>query len=185
MLPPKLRPLFGILASIGAFVLATTPAFSQITPEPLQPMTERIQPNGEAIQPITPESTPLTSPGSNLNPAFSPLEQTQPTNQFTFTSLAQYSNCLEDMLQLYLAGPQFRLETRRSNCRADVFEAYKGKQMPKQQALELIQVADFYATSLLTSRLYPLRGQRQRVQQVLGFTYAIDADREGAQRFAH
>ena len=186
MLSRKLRPLFGVLVSMGAFVLATTtPAFSQITPEPLQPTIKRIQPNGETIQPITPESTSPTSPASNLNPALNPLEPIQVTNQFTFTSLAQYSNCLEDMLQLYLVGSQFRLEARRSNCRTDVFQAYKGKQMPKQQALELIQMADFYATSLLTSRLYPPRGQRQRVQQVLGFTYAIDANGEGVQRFAH
>ena len=170
MLYKSLRPLLGVMVSIGTISLVATPVFSQITPEPLQPTIERIQPTSEVIQPVAPQNIPSISSVSN------PFKPTQSTVQFIFTNGLQYSNCLEDILQLYLVGPQFRTEGRKSSCRADIFQAYKGKQMPKQQALELIQMADFYATSLLTSKLHPPKGQRQRVRQMFGFIYAIDAN---------
>ena len=171
MLYKGLKAMMGIMVSMGTIALATTtPASSQITPEPLQPTIERIQPTVETVRPIAPQNTP------SINPAANPPKSFQSTSQFTFTSVLQYGNCLEDILQLYQAGSQFRLEGRRSDCRADVFQAYQGRQMSKQQALELIQMADFRATSLLTSKLYPPMGQRRRVKQMLRFTYAIDSN---------
>ncbi len=163
------------LLSAGAIAFTTvSPAFSQIVPEPVQPTIEPLQPAGLTIQPIAPQVSPVPNPTTHPNPA-SNIPPIQLTGQFTFTNALEYSHCLEDILRLYQAGAKFRPEDRRSTCRDDIFQAYRNRPLPKEQALELIQMADFYATSLLSVRLYPLAGQRQRVRQWFGFVYAIDA----------
>ena len=178
----NLKTMLSLMVSVGAIALATvTPAFSQMTPEPLQPTIEPLSPTGVTIQPMTPQIAPIISPVTNTNSGSS-ISPIQNPGQFTFKNALQYGNCLEDILQLYQAGARFRLEGRRSQCRTDVFQAYQGKQLPKEVALELVQVADFYATSLLSVKLYPLGGQRQRVRQMFGFVYAIDATADGMQR---
>jgi hypothetical protein len=174
----NLKALLSLTMGMGAIALTTaSPAFSQITPEPLQPTIEPLQPAGVTIEPIAPQLAPLTTPPTNPNSGTS-ITPMQPTGQFTFTNSLQYSNCLEDILQLYQAGAKFRLEGRRSNCRDEIFQAYRNRQIPKEQALELVQVADFYATSLLSNKLYPLGGQRQRIRQMFGLTYAIDTNNQ-------
>jgi len=175
MLNQNLKLMLSGLLSAGAISLTiVSPAFSQIVPESVQPTIEPLQPAGLMIQPITPQASPVPNPATHSNPA-SNISPMQLTGQFTFTNALEYSHCLEDILRLYQTGAKFRPEDRRSTCRDDIFQAYRNRPLPKEQALELIQMADFYATSLLSVRLYPLAGQRQRVRQWFGFVYAIDA----------
>jgi hypothetical protein len=140
-LKPHLKPLMSVFVCTGAIALATvSPAFGQIMPEPLQPTVEPLQPAGMTIQLIAPQTSPVPDPATNANSGSS-ITPIQLTGQFTFTNALEYSDCLEDILRLYQAGTKFRLEERRSTCRDDIFQAYRNRPLPKEEALELIQMA--------------------------------------------
>jgi len=102
--------------------------------------------------------------------------QTVATPNFTFTSVLDYSNCLETILQLY----QGTLNAQQQNgC-----EVQSNQQLSKSQALEFISGANFYATNMLERKLYPPRGQRRRVAQIFQFIYDIDANDAEMQKLA-
>jgi S1-C subfamily serine protease len=118
--------------------------------------------NDDRLEPITQPT--VTSNSQTL--AISP--------QFTFTSVWDYGNCLEDIIQLYLGVDQLKQRGRIGNCLTDVFQTYQNKGLSQVQALELIRAADQYATSQLNPALYPPQGQRRRINKMFGFTYQID-----------
>lgn len=97
-----------------------------------------------------------------------------PTAQYTFKDIKAYSDCIEDILQFYQDKTVFNMRNRSSTCRQDVFTQYKDAGITRDQAIGLIRDADFYATSLLTSKLFPLKGQRARIRDMFGFIYTID-----------
>lgn len=115
-----------------------------------------------------PEQTVPSNSGSNQTTA------TQSTYRFNFNTILAYSNCLEDIIQLY-KNQRFNSQTRHSTCLPEVFQL--GNTLSREQARSLIESADFYATSLLSPALYPPRGTRARITQEFGYTYAIDENR--------
>ncbi|MBE9170234.1 serine protease [Pleurocapsales cyanobacterium LEGE 06147] len=125
---------------------------------------DRLEPISQASQQPEPEPEPNSSNTQAL--AVAP--------KFTFTSVWEYGNCLEDILQLSLGPEQLRQRGRMSNCLADVFQVYGNTGLSQSQALELIRAADVYATSQLNPSLYPPQGQRARIAKMFGFTYQID-----------
>jgi len=128
-----------------------------VTPTPQLPAGEYI------YESTTNQVTPLNS-------------HTVATSKFTFTSVLDYSNCLETILQLY----QGRLTPQQQNSCI----AQSNQQLSKSQALELISGANFYATNMLERKLYPPRGQRRRVAQIFQFIYEIDASDAQMQKLA-
>lgn len=99
------------------------------------------------------------------------------TPKYTFKNVWEYSNCIEDIIQLYLGVKELKQRGRTSNCLADVFQTYQNEGLSRNQALELIKTANQYATYQLNPVLYPPLGQRRRIEQMLGFTYQIDQTR--------
>jgi hypothetical protein len=86
-------------------------------------------------------------------PAAQPTLQSTPSQppQFTFRTVAEYSEGLEQLLRAYEQG-----------------------QVSKSEARQAIVAADQYATTTLTPKLYPPAGQRNRVAQLFDYVYAID-----------
>ncbi len=93
----------------------------------------------------------------------------------SFKNAQAYSLCVEDVLQLYIDRQNFYKNGRTSDCLPEVFQAYSEKGLSKNQVLELLQAANTYATKDLSIRMFPLQGQRSRIQQFFGFAYEIDA----------
>jgi tetratricopeptide (TPR) repeat protein len=128
---------------------------------------DRLEPISQEAQPSEPTPQPSESDSANTQAlAVAP--------QFTFTSVWEYGNCLEDILQLAQGPEQLRQRGRISNCLPEVFQLYSSKGLSQTQALQLIRAADTYATSQLNPTLYPPQGQRARIAKMFGFTYQID-----------
>jgi hypothetical protein len=97
--------------------------------------------------------------------------------QFNFLDVLSYSNCLEDVIQLYQNPQRLKRSGRRSDCLADIFLRYPNG-ISRSQAVEIITAADRYATSSRRDTLlYPPRGQRVRIRELFDFTYTIDQPR--------
>ncbi len=94
---------------------------------------------------------------------------------FAFKNAQAYSLCVEDILQLYIDRQNLQKTGRTSDCLPEVFQAYSEKGLSKNQVIELLQAANTYATKDLSIRMFPLQGQRSRIQQLFGFAYEIDA----------
>ncbi len=106
--------------------------------------------------------------------------------RFTFTHVLDYSNCLEDILQISQNPEQFKQQGRKSNCLTDEFRNYENTGLSKSQALELVKAANSYATSPpRTVKIFPPRGLRLRITQMLGFIYEIDAQDEEFKKIAN
>lgn len=94
---------------------------------------------------------------------------------FTFKNAQAYSLCVEDILQLYVDRRNLQKTGRTSDCLPEVFQTHSEKGLSKSQVVELLQAANTYATKDLSIRLFPLQGQRSRIQQLFGFAYELDA----------
>ncbi|WP_416665797.1 COP23 domain-containing protein [Egbenema bharatensis] len=94
--------------------------------------------------------------------------------QFNFLDILSYSNCVEDVIQLYQNPERLRIQGRRSDCLSEVFAQYPNG-ISRSQALEILAAADQFATSARRDALlYPPRGQRVRIREIFGYTYSID-----------
>lgn len=141
-------------------------------------VTIRLDTNTVCVRP-----TPQLLAGDYIyNLASNQLNPVKVAAPFTFKTVSEYGNCLEDILRLYEDKQRFREQGRLSNCSAEVFQAYSTNGLPKEQALQLIKTANFYATSLLNPKLYPLLGLRRRIAQAFGFIYEIDTNDEGVRK---
>jgi hypothetical protein len=135
--------------------------------------TDQIKPlRNLPANPVVPPSPVQPRPGST--PA-NPTVATQSSYRFNFTNSFDYSNCLEDIMQLY-KNQHFNPQTRRSSCLPEVFQA-NSRSLTQSQALDLIKAADAYATSAMSPAIYPPRGLRNRIAQEFGYTYALDINR--------
>ena len=153
-------------------LIMTKPAQSQSYPgQPQQPAVVPMQPHSGQL-PVVDSFSP--QPGANqLVPVNSSATPTSP--RFTFTSVLEYSNCLESVLQLYQNPGSTELQPQNS-CAAQLQQIYHQQGLTKSQALELISGANFYATNLLERQIFPPRGQRRRVAQLFKFIYQVDAN---------
>ncbi|WAL58467.1 COP23 domain-containing protein [Thermocoleostomius sinensis] len=134
---------------------------------------------GTAINALR-SAPPDPSQATSTNSAQSRIDDPTPlavAPQFNFFDILSYSNCLEDVIQLYQDPQRLKRSGRRSDCLSEVFARYPNG-ISRSQALEIITAADRYATSSRRDTLlYPPRGQRVRVRELFGFTYAIDQPR--------
>lgn len=103
---------------------------------------------------------------------------------FSFTRLADYTNCVDDILTLYKERERFQQQPRRGNCLPQQIQAYAETGISKQQALELLKAANEYVSTALTVRFYPLRGQREQIASLFGFIYDVDTNDPEIQRMA-
>jgi hypothetical protein len=76
-----------------------------------------------------------------------------------------------------IANPQFRFQTEQDYQAGldKVLQAYQQRQLSKTDALNIIRAANTYATTQFAHPLYPPVQQRQFINQVFGFSYAIDS----------
>jgi len=125
------------------------------------------------------QSLPYPPASLPLNGNLVPLDSAPPktgTPQFKFTNGLEYSDCLEVILQLYQNQNQLNPQLQRSSCLTDIQKIYGSTGLSKIQALSLVSSANFYATTILSRKLHPPRGQRQRIAKMLGFIYETDAN---------
>lgn len=104
--------------------------------------------------------------------------------KFTFINVLEYSKCLESILQLYQNPESLTQQKPQNSCLTDIHQIYGNRGLTQSEALELVSSANFYATNLLSAKIYPPRGQRRRVAQMFKFIYEIDANDAEIQKFA-
>jgi hypothetical protein len=102
--------------------------------------------------------------------------------KFRFTNVLEYSKCLETILQLYQNPQSLSQQNLQNSCLADSYWVDGNRELFPAQALALISSANFYATNLLSTKIYPPRGQRRRVAQMFKFVYEVDVDDEEIQK---
>ena len=94
---------------------------------------------------------------------------------FDFRSPGPYSYCVEDIIQLHLNATGVKERGRRATCLPEVFARYQSSGLTRDQARQLIEAANAYATTAFTGiKMYPLKGQRVRIAEFFGFMYEID-----------
>lgn len=124
------------------------------------------------------QTAPGAPTGGQIVPAPANPSANPSTNQipaFTFTDLLGYSDCVEVILRLYEGKEPVTPRQQQTQCYSAIRQAY-GDRLSYTDARSLISAANYYATSLTGSRLYPPRGQRVRVARDLQFGYDIDAN---------
>ncbi|MCY7323670.1 MAG: hypothetical protein LH660_18165 [Phormidesmis sp. CAN_BIN36] len=92
---------------------------------------------------------PISLPAIAAAPQVEPVQANQP--QFDFHNIADYSKGLEQVINGFKQGQLSQVEARR-----------------------VVVSADQYATTKLTSKLYPPAGLRRQVAQLFDYTYGID-----------
>ncbi|OKH32838.1 hypothetical protein NIES2119_25005 [[Phormidium ambiguum] IAM M-71] len=121
--------------------------------------------------------TPQLPPGDyTYNPATNQISAIATTRPFTFVNSLQYSHCVQDILRFYQNKEQLLQQGRQSDCLADKFQANMQTGISRQQAREMIEAADVYATALVKPKLFPPRGLREQVAQQFGFIYELDVN---------
>ncbi len=90
---------------------------------------------------------------------------------FDFMEIYSYNNCLDALLLLY----EGRNPVGNNSCLQNVTTVF-GNQISRDVMLELVDIANVRATSLLPKRIYPAYGIRRRVAQSIGYVYEIDVD---------
>lgn len=98
---------------------------------------------------------------------------------FDFVDIYSYNNCLDALLLLY----EGRNPVGNNSCLQNVTAIF-GNQVNSNIMLELIDIANVRATSLLPRRIFPAYGIRRRVAQSLGYVYEIDVENQEMIRLA-
>lgn len=160
-------PAMTALLGVG-FIVTVNADFAIAQPYPLP--TQRSLPlNGELVPLDAQPSQPMPSlQPSNVEPSSTPA--------FSFTNTLEYGDCLEVILKLYGNSGTLTEREQQSSCFEKIRVAYGNNGLSKLDALQLISAADFYATTLLSRDLYPLRGQRVRIASLFGFIYTVDVN---------
>lgn len=97
--------------------------------------------------------------------------------RLTFRNSQDYTNCLENVLQLheqYKNQADFTGLSNRNKCILDVAQVYEATGIDECVALALIKEADIFATTQLRPPMFPARGVRARVAQNFGYPYEVD-----------
>ena len=94
---------------------------------------------------------------------------------FTFNNLYDYGTCLDAILLAYERRELELQNMSKNQCARNIINLF-GSQLSKDTTLQLIDLANFRATNLLQTTLYPSFGLRRRVAINLGYIYKIDKD---------
>ncbi len=97
--------------------------------------------------------------------------------RLTFRNAQDYTNCLENVLQLhekYKNPADFTGLSSRNKCILDVAQVYEATGIDECTALALIKEADIFATTKLRPPMFPARGIRARVAENFGYPYEVD-----------
>lgn len=146
--------------------------------------------SSNTITPINSDTnTSNTNIPRNSDTNTSNREASKSQVEFTFVSSYEYGTCLDDILRFHegalkqqdgqivvsYQGSSFvRPHPNPSKCIKDIIAIYGNQGISRQQAYELVALADFRATRLLDQTLYPTQGIRIRVARLLCFVYSID-----------
>lgn len=96
---------------------------------------------------------------------------------FTFNNVNEYGNCLDVLLLSHegrIEQIALTLNAQRQNvCAEQVFNIF-GNNLNSDQMLQLVDLANFRATSLLDKKIFSSYGLRRRIAIELGYIYEID-----------
>ena len=104
------------------------------------------------------------------------ITQNSQSQEFTFdfTNTYDYAACLDVVLLAYEKRNTELENVFKNDCATGVLSTF-GKNLSKDEALELVKSADLYATEKLGNPpLYPTLGLRRRIAINLGYVYAPD-----------
>ena len=102
-------------------------------------------------------------------------DKKEPDNKFSFSfnNTFDYAACLDIILLAYEKRNTELQNAFKNDCAKDVLNTF-GKDISKNNALKLVELADLYATEKLTTPLYPALGLRRRIAINLGYVYDTD-----------
>ncbi|MGI0480478.1 hypothetical protein ACN4EE_06775 [Geminocystis sp. CENA526] len=138
-----------------------------------------LTPINEAINPLLGEENENSSELKSIyiNPQPRSIDPRIQNIVFTFNNSYEYGKCL-DILLLAYEGRIEQLERTSNamgidNCGQQILEIF-GNNINADQMLQLIDLANFRATSLLNNKIFPSYGLRRRIAIKLGYIYEID-----------
>ena len=92
---------------------------------------------------------------------------------FNFNNTFDYAACLDVILLAYERRNAELKNAFKNDCATDVLNTF-GSNLSKDEALQLVDSANFYATEELENPLYPTLGLRRRIAINLGYVYDAD-----------
>lgn len=92
---------------------------------------------------------------------------------FNFNNTFDYAACLDVILLAYERRNAELKNAFKNDCATDVLNTF-GSNLSKDEALQLVASANFYATEELENPLYPTLGLRRRIAINLGYVYDAD-----------
>ncbi len=92
---------------------------------------------------------------------------------FDFDNSYDYGTCLDAILLTYENRGLELQKAAKNDCTDKIFSVLDGN-LSKDTALQLIELADYHATTELDIKLYPSLGLRRRVAINFGYIYDID-----------
>jgi hypothetical protein len=155
-----------------------------LMPVPCTDQAARIQMGGEAI--CVAASAALPGGSYTYDPVANRLnfvqQNTASTPRFVFSNALAYSNCVDDILQLYLEPKAPLMTERQGSCAAEIVSLYGHGGLTWTQTLELLKAADIQVSA--TGNLFPQWGQRERIARMFGFVYRMDVDNPAIRKIA-
>lgn len=92
---------------------------------------------------------------------------------FNFNNTFDYAACLDVILLAYERRNAELKNAFKNDCATNVLNTF-GSNLSKDEALQLVDSANFYATEKLQNPLYPTLGLRRRIAINLGYVYDAD-----------
>ena len=124
----------------------------------------------QSVQPILSqteiETQPVPTRGQGQN------SKTQEFS-FNFNNTFDYAACLDVILLAYERRNAELKNAFKNDCANNVLNTF-GSNLSKDEALQLVDSANFYATEELQNPLYPTLGLRRRIAINLGYVYDAD-----------
>lgn len=112
---------------------------------------------------IETQPDPTREQGRNSNQEFS----------FNFNNTFDYATCLDIILLAYERRNAELKNAFKNDCATNVLNTF-GSNLSKDEALQLVDSANSYATEELENPLYPALGLRRRIAINLGYVYDAD-----------
>ena len=114
----------------------------------------------------------IESEPSNSTTQDSQLDSSQEF-AFNFDNTYDYAACLDVILLAYERRNAELANVYKNDCATNVLNTF-GDDLSKDEALQLVESADLYATETLENPLYPSLGLRRRIAINLGYVYNMD-----------
>ena len=92
---------------------------------------------------------------------------------FNFNNTYDYAACLDVILLAYEKRNAELEKVFKNDCATNVLNTF-GNDLSKDEALQLIELANLHATEGLENPLYPTLGLRRRIAINLGYVYDTD-----------